>query len=223
MANVPFTRDEVILALDTLYSAGDERLNAESKPIQELSVLLNELPIIPAEKRKANFRSCKGIAQQLSLFRKSFYKGQKDKDVGESFYSTAILFKDDVSYLHEIAEAVRYNKHSFAQFSFGNINEGDDWIEGALLGHLHCAIEKQAELKMPLVASCEVCGLDLSQMYLESAGILTEAHLLVPITQTKADAHYNASDFIMVCPACHKVLHRTRPWLSRQEVHYILR
>lgn len=57
MANVSFTRDEAILALDVLYFAEDIRLNKESKEIVELSELLNELPIIPISARGEVFRN----------------------------------------------------------------------------------------------------------------------------------------------------------------------
>ena len=46
MGNVAFTRDEAILALDTLYSAGGRRLRPDDEEIIELSRLLNELPVI---------------------------------------------------------------------------------------------------------------------------------------------------------------------------------
>ena len=39
MANVAFTRDEVILALDTLFFSGEKHLNADSEAIKDLSIL----------------------------------------------------------------------------------------------------------------------------------------------------------------------------------------
>ena len=84
MANVSFTRDEAILALDVLYFAEDIRLNKESKEIVELSELLNELPIIPISARGEVFRNCHGISNQINTFRRSYSKGVKDLNCSPS-------------------------------------------------------------------------------------------------------------------------------------------
>ena len=77
MANVSFTRDEAILALDVLYFDEDLRLNKESKEIVELSELLNELPIIPLSARGEIFRNSNGIKNQLIKFKSSYAKRKK--------------------------------------------------------------------------------------------------------------------------------------------------
>lgn len=46
MANVAFTRDEVILTLDVLYNSGTPRLNSTSEQIAELSALLQNCQFI---------------------------------------------------------------------------------------------------------------------------------------------------------------------------------
>lgn len=45
MASASFTRDEVILALDVLYSSEQEKVSADSAEMADLSALLNRLPI----------------------------------------------------------------------------------------------------------------------------------------------------------------------------------
>ena len=49
MAGSGFTRDEVILALDLLYSSEDGRISPNSKEMKGLSALLNRLPIHPVK------------------------------------------------------------------------------------------------------------------------------------------------------------------------------
>ena len=62
MGNVAFTRDEAILALDTLYSAGGRRLRPDDEEIIELSRLLNELPVIPNGKKEIFSEAVKAFA-----------------------------------------------------------------------------------------------------------------------------------------------------------------
>ena len=102
MANISFTRDEAILALDVLHFADKLRLNKESHEIAELSELLNELPIIPLSARCENFRSKGGVNGQLSKFRSSYNKGKKDPDVGTIFYEVADEFDGRKDELHKI-------------------------------------------------------------------------------------------------------------------------
>ena len=52
MANAGFTRDEVILTLDVLYSAVEKSLSPRSEAIVALSKLLNQLPIHPADQNR---------------------------------------------------------------------------------------------------------------------------------------------------------------------------
>ena len=71
MANVSFTRDEIILSLDVLYSAEGKSLSPASESIKELSAVLNKLPIHPLEKRPDNFRNCVGVSHQIERFERA--------------------------------------------------------------------------------------------------------------------------------------------------------
>ena len=93
MASASFTRDEVILALDVLYSSENGKVIADSYEIRELSLLLNCLPIHPAENRRADFRSPTGITAQLRRFRSSSLSGKKGQNVGELFFHVAFEYE----------------------------------------------------------------------------------------------------------------------------------
>ena len=69
MANVGFTRDEIILTLDVLFSSGDDKLTKNSSKVAELCETLQLLPIHPAEKRPPNFRNTVGVSDQIRAFR----------------------------------------------------------------------------------------------------------------------------------------------------------
>ena len=90
MSSSAFTRDEVILALDVLYSSEMQRVSADSEEIADLSALLNRLPIHPIENRRVDFRTGTGITAQLNRFRRSLLSGVNKDHVGP------LLFKFNI-------------------------------------------------------------------------------------------------------------------------------
>lgn len=222
MANTSFTRDEAILALDVLYFADKLRLNKESYEIVELSELLNELPIIPISARGVIFRNSNGIKNQLLKFKSSYPKKEKDLHVGSIFYEVADEFDGRKDELHKIACAIRQNRDFFKAATFGSELEGEDFPEGALLYHLHRVLETRDSRKIVRTESCESCHLNLSEVYKPVPGNFLQCHLTVPVTNLNGSKHYAADDFITVCPNCHAVLHRRRPWLTKDDAKEIL-
>ena len=221
MSTASFTRDEVILALDVLYSMDGGRVSAKSPQMYELSALLNRLPIHPLSKRKERFRTSSGIVQQLNLFQKSFNCGEKHEDVGKMFIDIAIEFENRTNALHEIAEAIRCNELYYTS-EFGETSEDEFFPEGILLGHLHRVMETRLTTKIPLQAHCEICNLQ-PNLYYQPCGNLLQHHLLVPPEKMDGKKKYSTESFITVCPTCHAVLHRYRPWCTRDNCGELLR
>lgn len=222
MANTSFTRDEVILALDVLYSANELRLSKDSKEIVELSELLNELPIIPLSARGIFFRNSNGIYNRLTTFKSSYSKGKKDPHVGSIFYEVAGEFEERKDELHKIACAIRQNREFFTSATFGSEFEGEGFPEGALLFHLHRVLEARDGQKIIPADRCEICHLNLSEVYKPAPGNFLQCHLTVPVTELDGCKHYAADDFITVCPNCHAVLHRHCPRLTKDNAGEIL-
>lgn len=223
MANASFTRDEVILTLDTLYSAGDGPLTQNSQAIIELCRLLQKLPIHPAEKRPPNFRNTVGVSDQIRSFRSEIRgEGRPRWGVGKNFFEVASEYENRHEELHAIAEAIRRNRAFFQSSTFGQPEEVDGFPEGALLSHLHRMVEIRDGEKLDKGNRCAICQLSVDGAYQGCNNIL-EQHLLVPVTEIDAEQHYEESDFIVVCPNCHAALHRYRPWRTREQVADILR
>ena len=222
MGNIPFTRDEAILALDVLYSSNELRLNKDSKEIIELSKLLNELPIIPNNARSESFRNYTGVTQQVNAFRLNELSGARKNNIGEVFYAVADEYKDKKDELHRIANAIRKNREFFKTATFGSEFENDGFPEGALLGHLHRVLEARDGKPVLPAERCEICKLNLAEVYKPVPGGFLQRHLAVPITELDGNRHYNDLNFITVCPNCHAVLHQRRPWVTRNNMGDIL-
>lgn len=221
MPGVGFTRDEVILALDVFYSAADGKTSAKSAEMNELSELLNRLPIHPENKKKGVFRSATGIAQQLGLFKRSMKSGEKHQDVGRQFFDVAFEFEGRLDELHETAAAIRRNEMYYDE-PFGSVNDDSCFPEGLLLGHLHRVVEARSAQNFFVGDRCSICNLD-PRLYYQPCGDLLQLHLVVPPTKLDGGKKYTEENFITVCPTCHAVLHRYRPWRTKENCGEILR
>ena len=221
MANISFTRDEVILTLDVLYFSGEKHLNENAPSIIALCSLLQDLPIHPHENRNQIFRNPHGVSKQIAGFRRSCETGNHNPSIGSMFFTVAFEYEDKKNELHEIAEAIRRNQAYFKS-SFGSIDEGDGFPEGALLAHMHRLIEKRSEQKISKADHCAICQLEPKSLY-QPCGDLLQLHLTVDPKAMDGAKKYSLSDFITVCPTCHAALHRYRPWLGRENREALLR
>lgn len=222
MANVSFTRDEVILALDVLYFSGEERLNPYSDTMKELSDLLRSLPIHPLSAHNEVFRNQTGVTRQLSSFRSTYSRNKKDDNVGSIFYEVANEYDGRLYELHDIATAIRANAPYYQNLPYGAITEMDGFPEGALLGHLHRSIERRDGAKVKLDDRCVICQIETQSIYKNNLNLL-EQHLTTPLVKLEWRRKYDAANFITVCPNCHAALHRYRPWLTKEYIGGLLK
>lgn len=221
MANASFTRDEVILALDVLYSTKDGRINKNSEAMAKLCKTLHELPIFSEAERPPIFRTESGVSNQLMLFKRSYKTGIKDPNLGIVFLQIAGEFENRKDELHQIAEAIRRNISCFDS-TFGNQAESDGFPEGSLLGHLYRIVETRDSAKLTPDKRCEVCQIETDDIY-PGCPSLMRLHLTIPVTALDGNKKYGANDFITVCPNCHAALHRRRPWLTKANCGDLLR
>ena len=65
---------------------------------------------------------------------------------------------------------------------------------------------------------CEVCEFDFENEYGELGKGFIEGHHSKPISELKENEKTKVEDIVMVCSNCHKMLHRKRPWLKKDEL-----
>lgn len=63
---------------------------------------------------------------------------------------------------------------------------------------------------------CQVCSFDFGKKYGEPDFI--EVHHLIPLRDLKPDHKTKISELAMVCPNCHRMLHRGSPWPTIDEL-----
>lgn len=91
-----------------------------------------------------------------------------------------------------------------------------DWEEGEVVLRQHLAIERSpaaakfaketARKRGKGVIHCDACGVAPAKAYGEE---IIDAHHIVPLSDTKGMARTpTADDFAMLCPTCHRAVHR---------------
>lgn len=103
MRNPTWTRDELILLLDVYFRVDMKRVGKLTPEVADLSVVLNDLPIHPQDRRAANFRNPAGVhmkLRNLCRFDPTFDRrglgrgGQLESVVWNEFSSNRELLKD---------------------------------------------------------------------------------------------------------------------------------
>lgn len=232
--NPDWTRDELILALD-LYFAYRPNLPAkESQPIRELSEILRRLgqKLFPTENRASTFRNENGVYMKLMNFRRldtdytaagkiGLTRGaQADKEVWEDFIESP----DSCRNVAEAIKSTLVDTETSGDWSAPDVEEYiQEAPEGRLLTRKHLVRERNRRLvksKRKQVLKkygrlfCEACGFDFAVRYGDLGKGFIECHHTKPVAML-ADGHKtHINDLAIVCANCHRMIHRSRPWLS---------
>jgi len=81
--------------------------------------------------------------------------------------------------------------------------------------------KKLAFAENPLLP-CEICGISFKTKYGDIGDGFIEAHHVVPISELTEETEMKPSDLILICPNCHKMIHRKRPWLTTEQIKNLL-
>jgi len=222
---IPWTRDEVILALDFLYSINFQNINKNQPSIIELSEYLRKLPIIPSSERESSFRNPVGVSSMLQNFISELNGNIPIYRVGKIFFDVFNYFNTCPAELHRTSQSIRRCVNLSKSIPFGDPVEADGFPEGAILSHFHRNLEaKYNEVCKDTLSECEICGLHPKVVYevMGQNSILCR-HLLTAPMDLDPTTKLTLNDFITVCPNCHRALHLIRPWRDRNNCGNILK
>lgn len=228
--NPPWTRDELILALNLYFRVNPLKTSEKNAEIVKVSALLNKLPIHQERPDVEKFRNPAGVYMKLCNFLRldPSYKGVGLKAGSRLDKVVWDQFAKDKENLRAIAGAILKNydsKHVRASVDFSQVSEEEEFPEGKVLRRAHLARERSAKLvkkKKQLTMerngclACEVCDFEFSKVYGSIGEGFIECHHIVPLSKLRKHTKTTVKDLALVCPNCHRMLHRTRPWLSVQ-------
>lgn len=239
MRNPKWHRDEIILALDLYSKIEPGQINAKNPAIQELSGVLNCLPIHDVRPDEAKFRNPNGVSLKLSNF-----LAIDDTYHGVGMQSFSILdekvfkeFQYNEEKLHKLANR---NRTVAEDLSLANElylikedEEGEKFEvrEGAVIYKLHKHRERNSKIikrkkereflrlgKLP----CEACTFDFYQKYGDLGYKYIECHHRTPLSEFSSTTSTTLNDLALVCSNCHRMLHRKVDTLSVEGLRTIL-
>lgn len=237
--NPPWTRDELILALDFYLRHREHMPSQTSKPIAELSAVLNDLAERTGGEDAETFRNPNGVYMKMMNFRRldpevaasggvGLVRGNKDEQVVWD------LFAGDPERLAAVAKAIRHQvalppDQQEPQIAFDE--EMTEAPEGKVLTRLHrykernrklVANRKAKALKESGKLECEACGFDFEKTYGERGKGFIEAHHTQPVHTLPEEGKTKLEDLALLCSNCHRMIHASRPWLSVEELRKVI-
>lgn len=230
-----WVRDEIILVCDVVYLNGWKGLDRTDPRAAELSALLQKLPFHSLDNRGPRFRNQNGVARKsadIATWHPD-YVGGRTKG-GATDRVVLAQFLEDPERMHRIAAEIRAAIDSGAamdEFYVPEELETEGATEGRLLQRKHFVRERNPKLRDKKIASflkthnrvhCELCEFDFEDTYGERGRGFIEVHHVVPLHES-GPTKTNLDDMILVCPNCHRMIHRGMPWLTPEDVRKIIR
>lgn len=65
---------------------------------------------------------------------------------------------------------------------------------------------------------CEICGFNFQEVYGDIGKDYIEGHHMKPVCELNDGDETDINDILLVCANCHRMLHRKRPCLSKEEL-----
>ena len=234
--NPPWSRDEIILACALVEANGWRTIAQEDARAIELSQLLQTHAIHPLHTRGADFRNPAGVERKTSDI-VSRHPGYRGRPTNGNRLDTEVLqdFLRDPARMSQQAQAIRAALASWDDLE----NDRDDQDvdthpgaeEGGVLLRIHLRRERDPRLKRDKIKEakrrgaricCEVCGFDFHHTYGERGFEYIECHHRTPLAITGA-VHTQLADLAMICSNCHRMIHRSRQWITIEELRALIR
>lgn len=237
MRNPPWSRDELILALD-FYKKYDPSIPGKhSQEIADLSILLNCLSSALGGEREATFRNPNGVYMKLMNFRrfdpgyegKGLERGNKDEEVVWKLYA------HNETELNKAAVSIRsfVASESVDTEAAMPVPQGvDEADEGRILTRVHTSRERNPKLverkkgkflKENGKLFCEACGFDFEAAYGDRGTGFIECHHTKPVSELRPGERTKVDDLVLLCSNCHRMVHRKRPWLNMNKLMKLIR
>jgi 5-methylcytosine-specific restriction enzyme A len=230
----PWIRDEVILACDLVAQNAWQYMTAEDPRVIELSGLLQRLPFHPIELRSDTFRNANGVARKTVDIATHHPNYERAQTKGGSIDEEVLQeFLDHPAQMHEVAEALRQairDDSITEQLAVPIDDEDAEAKEGRLLQRQHFIRERDNKLRRKKIADflkthprvlCEACGFDFEATYGQRGREYIEVHHLIPLHES-GETKTNLVDLMLLCANCHRMVHRSAPWLSAGELRGLL-
>lgn len=234
--NPPWTRDELLVALDYYLDNPDDYFSPTGKGVLDLTAKISQVAKALGLTGSDTLRNANGVSMKLLNFRahdpkhdtKGLSRGNKLEEVvwAEFADNPAALKKVVVSIL-DVTQAATVDDAPV-------LPEDDltEATEGQLLTRMHRYRERNAAIVKRKKASyfkqhghlcCEACGFDFQATYGERGDGFIECHHTKPVSELAAGETTKLTDLVLLCANCHRMVHGARPWWAVEELRQAIR
>lgn len=234
--NPNWTRDELILALDLYFRKNPNSINSHHPEVKAVSDTLRQLQSYPNVPDPATYRGTNSVYMKLMNFLAidPSYTGTALKRGGKLDEVIWNEFASNREILVKTAERIRQgmlqkNKHEL-QVPLEIEDDENEFFEGNVLYRLHKYRERNQKVVKDLKKDamkrgelkCQACGFDFSERYGDVGRGFIECHHSTPLSEYESNTETKTEDLVLVCSNCHRMLHRYRPWLRKNEVEKLI-
>lgn len=234
--NPPWTRDELILALDLYFRLNPIHVSEQHPEIQSLSKLLNRLPCQGGAPDPARYRNPNGVYMKLCNYLRfdPSYAGKGLRRGGKLEQQIWEEYAGDRPRLAAVAKAIRVAIGTSGKLPPETLplsDEDEEFPEGGVLTSMHRRRERNPKIsrrkKESVLAAtgalrCEVCDFDFSGAYGELGSGFAECHHRQPLSALPNSRTTRLTDLAIVCANCHRMLHRSKPMLTVEQLAVIV-
>lgn len=234
MKNPTWQRDELILALDLYFNYGNKSFSKKDPRVIELSAFLNHLPFYKRSEVQPNFRNPTSVVMKLGNFQ-SLDATQSGKGLSSSSKLDQKIWNEFSDNRENLEKIVNLIKQSLLINVIKNDTiieeEEESFLEGRVLYIKHKSFERNSKIvtrkkevaEKSGLLNCEICGFDFYKIYGVIGKDFIECHHIIPVSEYGSNTKTTLENLALVCSNCHRMLHRTRPWLSPVELKRVLR
>ncbi len=235
--NPPWSRDELILALDLYFTNPTNQPGKGSSAVAELSSTLNKLHRLNGVSGAPTLRNENGVYLKMMNLRSldPAYTAQGKVGMQSGGALEKVVWADYEgrrANLQVDAKTIRQavtdaNETTVAKLPDAPPYEGE---EGGVIMRLHKRYERDPKLvaekrKSAAVTgdlACEVCGFDFKAAYGDLGEGYIEVHHTKPVHTLLAGTKTKLDDLALLCANCHRMAHRKRMPLSLDTIRLAL-
>lgn len=121
----------------------------------------------------------------------------------------------------------KYWKLNLSKEFNSNIDLDGEYPEGKMAERKHIFRERDSKVVQLAKQNfknkhgrlfCQACEFDFEKEYGEIGVDFIEAHHSLPLSEMKDGHITKIDDFAMLCPNCHRMIHKKRPWVRMEDL-----
>lgn len=233
LRNPSWTWEEIVLACALVEADGWRTIAQERPEAIELSQLLQSTAIHPLEGRASDFRNPAGVERKTGDLvsclpgHRRTNGNRHDVNVVEAFQLRPEELRQEARTIEAALREWGDSPHSIADPDL--LADGAD--EGRAVLRAHLRRERSAALRRRKIAdarqrgraiACEACGFDFLATYGERGADYIECHHRTPL-HVSGPVQTRLMDLALICSNCHRMVHRTTPWIGVEELASLVR